>query len=322
LSQDLVKSKKKLCGANVLVPTPFNDKYEIDFEAIKDNVQFMLDGGLKEGNAILKPTSSDGEYALMSTEEQKKVIQTVIDAANDKIPVVPGTFHTKFSRTIEISKFAEDAGATAVMILASPYYSENLYKIDMDEVVVNYFKSIGEEINIGFMIYNQPKRNGLEISVELFQKIADAVPNFIATQDCFRSSTKIYNLIRALSGRLSINSCAGGEESAPSCILAGANGFVSSIANFAPKPSAQIYEYAIKGEYDKASEIAKQLSPIYEFYDKYPTIPALKIAMDLVGKNNNGIPKGGKVRKPLSPLKPEYVEDIKNALISGRLINP
>ena len=57
------------------------------------------------------------------------------------------------------------------------------------------------------------------------------------------------------------------------------------------------------------------------------TVESITAAIDrymrpyIIGENNNDIPKGGKVRKPLSPLKPEYVEDIKNALISGGLIN-
>ncbi len=318
----LEKIRKKICGANVLLPTPFKENYEIDFEALKGNVEFMLEGGLKEGNAILKPTSSDGEFALMSREEQKKVIKTVIDVADGKIPVVPGTFHVKFDRTVEVSKYAEDAGATAVMILPPPYYSENLYKTDKDDVVVNYFRALAEEISIGIMIYNQPRRNGLEITVELFERLAREIPSFIATQDCVNDSTKIFTLMRRLSGRLSINACGAGEEGAPAILLAGADGFVSNVGNLAPQYTAKIYELCREGKYLEAQVLARKLRPVYEVFDKYPAIAGLKAAMEIVGRSRGRIPRGGMVRRPLSLLKPSAVEDVKRALVSAGLVSP
>ena len=107
--------KNFICGANILLPTPFKKNLNIDFKSLENNVKYLIDNGVKKGNSILKPTSSDGEYALLSTEEQKEVIQCVVEASKNIVPVVPGTFHTDFKRTIEITKFAETTGAAAVM---------------------------------------------------------------------------------------------------------------------------------------------------------------------------------------------------------------
>src|SRR5690242_4002490 len=118
----LNRTRELLAGASVLMPTPFRKDFSLDIEALKSNVEFMIEGGIKEETGLLRPTSSNGEYALMSQEEQMSAIEAVIDAANGRVPVVPATFHVRLDRTIALSKFAQDAGAIAVMILPPPYF--------------------------------------------------------------------------------------------------------------------------------------------------------------------------------------------------------
>ena len=198
--------------------------------------------------------------------------------------------------------------------MTPPYYYENIYKINKEKHIVNYFKSIGKEINIGLMIYNQPRRNGIEITVDIYKRILKEVPNFLSVQDCQVDKNKTINIVRELSNHLSINGCGAGEEFAPAYLLFGVDGFITTIGNFSPSFTVKIFKLCKNKEYEKAIKLSKEYNPIYKILDEYPTIATIKLIMNFMSKYSSLDIFGGYVRPPLYDLSGKEYNDINKRL--------
>jgi len=122
----------------------------------------MMDNGIVEGNGLFIVGGSTGELFSMKLEERKKVFEIAVDEVNGKTPVFCGCNHSGTDIAIELAKYAEDVGADGVMV-TPPYY----WSTPDDETVFRHYKALGEKINIGIMIYNNPFIINNDLSVEL-----------------------------------------------------------------------------------------------------------------------------------------------------------
>jgi len=105
-------------GSIVALVTPFKNG-KVDEDKLAELVEFHL----KNGTSGIVPCGTTGESATLTHEEHNRVIEVVIRAANKKIPVIAGTGSNSTAEAIELTKFAEKAGADAALLL-SPYYNK------------------------------------------------------------------------------------------------------------------------------------------------------------------------------------------------------
>ena len=82
---------KRLRGCYVTVPTQFQDtSLELDRAAIRRHVEFLLAGGIREGTGLLLAGGAAGDFSTMTLAEQFQVAETIVKAADGKIPVTIG----------------------------------------------------------------------------------------------------------------------------------------------------------------------------------------------------------------------------------------
>ena len=123
-------------GSWPAVVTPFDDKDEVNYDVLRQLVGFQA-----ENNSTgLLLMGSTGEAILLTADERKKIIDTVLDEARGKIPVMVGVAAMTTKQTIENAKYAKEAGADLGLIVQPPYIKpkqSSLYK---------YFKDVAENI--------------------------------------------------------------------------------------------------------------------------------------------------------------------------------
>jgi 4-hydroxy-tetrahydrodipicolinate synthase len=139
--------------------TPFDDRGEVDLAALRDHVEFVIEGGV-DG---LMPCGTTGETALLEADEVIAVAKTVVEAAAGRVPVVahvgrPGTVAT--ARLIEA---AIDAGADGVSAIV-PYY----YALGDREIVAHFRALLKAAGDTPLFAYTFPARTGNELSDEAF----------------------------------------------------------------------------------------------------------------------------------------------------------
>ena len=112
--------REKIKAVVIVQATPMNRDGSLDLEGLKHNTQFLVQQCAGK-RVVLVPSGSTGEAYALSDAERLQVIETVIDSAAGKLPVVAGTASAGTERTIELSKAAQNAGVDGVQVVL-PYY--------------------------------------------------------------------------------------------------------------------------------------------------------------------------------------------------------
>ncbi len=167
---DLEDVKRKIRGPSVLVMAPFKDNYELNIEALKENIRFIMDGGITNGKGHIICPCGTGEYVTFSPEENKMMVEAAVEVGGNRLPVVAGVGSCNYKEAIELANNAAEAGAKCVMIPPPSYYPIK------QEGIYRWYKIIAEGIKgkIGIMAYSQPWRvyTGGFISAPLIGKLA------------------------------------------------------------------------------------------------------------------------------------------------------
>jgi 4-hydroxy-tetrahydrodipicolinate synthase len=157
----------KITGIFNILATPFTADYEVDYDSLKNLVQFQMDIGA-HGLTILGVL---GEAAKLSIDERKAVMDTVIETVNGAIPIVVGTSHPDTETCIELSSASFSAGANGVMI-APPHMEDK-----SDQAIMALYSTIAETIDQPIVVQDFPPINDVFMSVDLLVQIADEIPN-------------------------------------------------------------------------------------------------------------------------------------------------
>src|SRR5690349_22991915 len=135
-----------LQGVLTALATPFADDGRLDTDALRRLVDRGIDGGVHGVVAC----GSTGEFAALSHAERRHVVETVIDQAAGRVPVVAQTGAVSTAEAIELSRHAQDAGASVLMVV-TPYYEA----LSLDETL-RYLHDVAESVETPIMLYNLP----------------------------------------------------------------------------------------------------------------------------------------------------------------------
>lgn len=291
------KFKTELKGVIVPMLTPFKENGDLNVDALKVLTEWLIEQGVHG----LFPVSSVGEAAKLSMEEKKTVIKTVVDAANGRVPVIPGTGFPDARRTLQLTKFAQDVGADAALIV-EPYYQK-----PSAEALYNYYKTINDFVkDFPLVLYNIPLFAGYELTPELVARCAD-LENVVAIKDSGGDMSK-FNFMLYMAG-MKIAILQGIDLLLlPSLVIGSPGGMVGG-ANVAAKMEVEMYNAFIEGNFEKARKIHDKLVPLWHILGGYGTFPvAYKEAVTMIG-----IPMGP-ARKPAEPLKDAERKKLKEIL--------
>lgn len=294
--------KDKIRGVVVVMITPFKEDYELDEDGLRRLTRFLIDSGIKEGKGVLVPAGSTGECPMLTDEERERIFKIVKDEAKDTVPVIGGCNHTDTRTVIKLVHYAEEAGLDGVMI-SPPYYWK-----PSEKIILNHYKAIARETELGIMVYNNWFASQLDVPVETMVRLVDEVPNIVALKDNSPYISKLAKMIETLGERISIVNGAG-EPHEPYASLMGSRGFVTGEACIIPKTCLSIYEAEVKEDYQRAKEILRQAKPLLDYILDAGDSGADYIVKIKAGLNILGLP-GGIPRLPLSPAD----ESTKNRL--------
>jgi len=249
--------KEKCKGILCLLITPFKEDGEIDYEGLRENVNRIIEAGVH----MLIPCGSTGEFSEMTLEERKKVVETVIDEANGRVPVVAGTAHSSARVALELTRHAEDAGADGAMITYPYYFSYPGYP---EEGLYNYYKTICDGTELPIMLYNKPVMVVGRVSLQTLERLAE-LENVVAMKDVTFDPFYFSMVVRRLGDRLAIVPWTVGSYALWAFQL-GCPGTTATIPNFAPEASVEFYEAYVKGDLERAWELARLFDLFHDLW--------------------------------------------------------
>ena len=234
--------KFKLEGNIVALITPMNNKMEIDYDGLLSFVDFQIENGV----SALLPCGTTGESATMSHEEHKKVIKKIVDHVNGRCPVLAGTGSNSTSEALGLTKYAEDVGADAALLIC-PYYNRPTQR-----GLIYHFKTIAESTNLPIVLYNVPSRTGRNIEPETTIELAK-VPNIIGIKEASGDINQIMKIIQGAKQVKKDFCVISGDDAFTFAISAlGGTGIISVASNIAPKQMTDFVNKLLAKKYEEA----------------------------------------------------------------------
>jgi len=294
-------SSFKTKGIITAMVTPLTEDQKIDKEAISRLLNYVIDGGV-HGVFVI---SGAGEFASLTLQEKEDLLEAVVDKVNGRIPVYAGAGAVTTREAVHLTEIAEKIGADAISVIA-PY----AIGPSQDELY-DHFTEIAKSTNLPVILYNHPKRTGVNLSVDLVVKLAK-VDNIVGIKDSSGDLALTMDYIRQ--NRKDFSVLAGIDTLIFSSLVCGAHGSISSTANVAPALVVKIYELFMNGDYEAARRAQYELIPLRRAFE-LGTFPAvLKEALAMIN-----IPVGPPIR-PIKPLNQENREKLKQVLEGMNLL--
>ena len=287
-------------GAGVAIITPYTE----------DGVNFpelgrIIEDQIKNGTDAIVITGTTGESATMTDEEHRATIKFAVDQVKGRIPVIAGTGSNETAYAVELSQYAEEVGADAVLVV-TPYYNKCTQR-----GLLAHYMAIADAINIPIVLYDVPSRTGVGITTETYVKLAKH-PNIVAVKEANGDLSKILRLRAAVGDDLVVYS--GNDDQIVPILSLGGQGVISVLSNVAPQETHDICQAYFDGDTEKAMKLQIQYTDLIDaLFCEVNPIP-VKVAMRKIGY------AAGPLRMPLCEMEPEHEQQIEKALRNHGLL--
>ena len=285
-----------LKGLGVAMITPFKNNGSIDLQAIPGIIENFITG--RVDYIVIFGTTA--EVACLTDSEKKAVIQAVVEANQNKIPLVIGIGGNNTAKVLNEIQ-TSDLHHFQAILSVSPYYNK-----PSQEGIYQHFGQLAKASPLPIIVYNVPSRTGSDISPETFLRMTKDFENIIAIKDASGNMLQAQEILRICPPNIQVIS--GDDALTLPMLLAGAVGTISVLANALPIPLLRMFHYLENGEFQKAYNLHYSLLEIVTliFEEGNPVgVKALMASMDFCGKT---------VRLPLIEASSDLHERIEIAL--------
>ncbi|MEU1185978.1 4-hydroxy-tetrahydrodipicolinate synthase [Streptomyces sp. NPDC005820] len=261
----------QLSGVLTALASPFAADGQLDEKTLRRLVDRSIDGGVDGVVAC----GSTGEFAAMTGAERRQVVETVVDQAAGRVPVVAQTGALSTREAVELSRHAQDAGASVLMVV-TPYYEP----LTLDETL-RYLRTVADAVDIPIMLYNLPGATGVNLSPKTVGRLAREVENIQYIKDTSADMAQAGRLIHNHGDVIS--TFVGWDSLLLQAISEGAAGVMAGTANVMPAELVSIHRALREGDLDRARAEWARIYPLMDAIMSAPFIPAVKAALNAAG---------------------------------------
>lgn len=284
---------ESISGVIPAMLTLFDENEEIDVKRTEALVDFLLERDV-DGFYL---TGSTGEGFLMTGEERKKVVETVVHRVAGRKPVIVHIGDIGTKKSIDLAKHAYEVGADAVSSVP-PFY----WKFS-EQNIYNYYKDIAEATPLPMIIYNVPLA-GL-MGTELILKLSQ-LENVKGLKFTGKDHDQMGHLKEILGEKFMIYS--GCDEMSFSGLSLGTDGIIGSFYNVMPELFKEINQAVQNGELTKGVRLQKIATEIILAALKYDYIALMRNMIKWQGID------AGYSRRPFTNYKDSELDTFKETL--------
>ncbi len=271
-------------GAATAIITPFTKENTIDFERFGKLIEWQIEKGI---NAIVV-AGTTGEGSTLTDEEHKEVIKYCVDKVAGRVPVIAGTGSNDAAYAIELTKYACECGADA-MLLVAPYYNKAT-----QNGLIKFFEAIADASTKPCILYNVPSRTGCNIQPSTVAALAEH-PNIVAIKEASGDLSQIAKVASLCGDKIDIYS--GNDDQIVPVMSLGGKGVISVLSTIVPEETVAMCKYCLEGNYPAAAKLQLDLLPLVDaLFCEVNPIP-VKAAMAAMGYCENTL------RLPLTPME-------------------
>ena len=275
--------------------TPFDQDEKVDISLFKKLVERLV----ISGSHGIAPLGSTGVLPYLTDEEKEAITEATIQQVAGRVPTLVGVSNLTTEKTIHHAKFAENAGADAVMIIPMSYW-----KLTDDEIVAHY-DAVASKISIPIMAYNNPATGGVDMSPALLKRLLE-IPNVTMIKESTGDIQRMHYLRKELGEDVAFYN--GSNPLALAAFAAGANGWCTAAPNLIPELNIGLYDAVQNNNLEKAQNLFYEQVDLLKFIVAKGLPRAIKAGLNILGED------GGQLRSPLKPLTSQESSELKEIL--------
>ena len=267
-------------GVNPALVTPFAKDESVDEAAFRRLIRHVIDH--VDG---LVPCGTTGEFNYLTPEESKRLVQITVEEAHGK-PVIAGTGAAGTKLAIELSRDAQEAGATACLVV-TPFFLH-----PSDKGIYQHFYEIAKALpNLPMILYNIPQVVDAYLPRRVVEDLAD-IPNVVGLKDSSGNLTYTMEILEYAGDR--INVLIGHDEVVLNALAGGASGMILASAQVYPEVWQAILQAVRRGDLETARTLQRRVQKLSRIFCRYGGGVAVKQALKMMGVDAG---------QPRSPLK-------------------
>ena len=228
-------------GVGTAIITPFSDG-KIDLVRLSGLIEMQINGGVD----CIVVGGTTGEAATLTHEEHCELIKYAVEKIAGRVPVIAGTGSNDTAYGIELSKYACEVGADA-LLLVTPYYNKATPK-----GLIKNFLETAEATDKPIILYNVPSRTGCNIPLSVYKELAKH-ERIVAAKEASGNISYIAEIIAECGDSLDIYS--GNDDQIVPIMSLGGKGVISVLSNVLPNETHTMVQLCLDGNFSGAAKM-------------------------------------------------------------------
>ena len=262
-----------LHGCGTALVTPFHQDGSLDDAALRNLVSWQIESGID----FLVPCGTTGETPTLTHDEWLHVIDTTIEVAAGRVPIVAGATSNATHEAVEKAKELASRPGVSAILTASPYYNK-----PTQEGQYRHFRAIAEAVGEKpVILYNVPGRTAANLEPATLARLAE-VPNIVGVKEASGNMTQIAEAVHSVPETFFVFS---GDDAVTLPVIAlGGVGVISVVSNEIPHEMAALTRAALNSDWSTARALNRKYLPLMQanFIESSP-LP-VKAALAMMGK--------------------------------------
>ena len=275
--------------------TPFDKEGKVDIPLFRRLVERLV----SSGSHGIAPLGSTGVLPYLTDPEKEAITEATIQQVAGRVPTLVGVSNLTTDKTIYHARFAEKAGATAVMIIPMSYWKLT------DQEIVEHYDAVASKISIPIMAYNNPATGGVDMSPALLKRLLQ-IPNVTMIKESTGDVQRMHYLRRELGEEVAFYN--GSNPLALAAFAAGATGWCTAAPNLIPGLNTGLYHAILNNDLAGARELFYKQVDLLKFIVTKGLPRAIREGLALLGED------GGYLRSPLKPLNKDEILELEHIL--------
>ncbi|MCW5698895.1 MAG: dihydrodipicolinate synthase family protein [Rhodospirillales bacterium] len=259
----------------------------------------LIDHVIAKGVHGVTPLGSTGEFAYLSWEQRRRVVEVTIGAANGRVPVIAGVAATTTAEACRQAREFEALGVDGIVAVLEAYFPVT------DDGVVTYFTEVAKSVDLPVVIYTNPSFQRADLTVTTIARLAE-VPNICYLKDASTNTGRLLTIIDMVGDRLKV--FAASSHIPTAVMLIGGAGWMAGPACLIPEQSVRLYDLAKAGKWEEAMTLQRSLWKVNQVFAKYSLAACVKGGLEMMG-----FPVGSPL-PPQSALSDEGRSEVRNVL--------
>ena len=260
---------KNLHGSMTALITPFRGG-AVDDAAF----QRLIDRQVKGGTTAVVPVGTTGESATVTHEEHRRLIALAVEATAGRAAVMAGAGSNSTTEAIEIARFAEKAGADALLTVTG-YYNK-----PTQAGLIAHFTALHDAVGLPIILYNVPGRTVANLSVETIATLSK-LPRIVGVKDATGDLARV--ALQRLASGADFIQLSGEDMTAVGFNAMGGQGCISVTSNVVPDLCAKMQKATLAGDFSAALAVQDRLAPLHDVLFAETSPGPVKYALSLMG---------------------------------------